>query len=211
MNNDLICVDNWKKLHSNRYFFNHPHYIGLTLVNDSSFIGLLKKFIDIDISHDVLEIGCGYGRLMNDVADNVKSITGIDISHEVLEITKNLVCDRKKNAFVKFNDGISIPFGDDTFDIVYSFSVFQHITKHMVYIYLKEIDRILRYNGVMFIQFLSSPLGEKEINVKKVTEQSVGWTKEEIFDACLGLDFKNISVEKSVIDSKYGIFLIGKK
>lgn len=41
----------------------------------------------------VLELGCGYGRIMRDLSPHVGSITGIDISHESVELAKRYLSD----------------------------------------------------------------------------------------------------------------------
>lgn len=95
-----------------------------------------------EMSGEVLEIGCGVGRLLQD------GWYGIDTSENMLEIA------RKRNPKLKlFNgDGRTLPYDDNQFDHVYSYLVFQHIPKDAVAGYIKEAHRVLKKGGRLAFQ-----------------------------------------------------------
>lgn len=97
----------------------------------------------------VLDVGCGDGRgyaIVKSVSDSA-IYNGIDIedSPEVRSRTMQL------DAFQTF-DGVNIPFGDASFDIVYSCSVLEHV-RHPDKL-MKEVSRVLK-NGGIFIGSVS--------------------------------------------------------
>lgn len=93
---------------------------------------------------DVLEIGCGVGRLMR------KGYYGIDTSLNMLKIAR----ERNPRLKLKVCDGRSIPHEDNKFDYVYSYLVFQHLPKNAVQTYIDEAYRVLKDNGVLVFQFI---------------------------------------------------------
>lgn len=97
-----------------------------------------------DLDGNVLEIGCGVGRLMK------AGWYGIDISQGMIDIARS----RKKNCHFEVSDGRTIPFEDNFFDHVYSVLVFQHIPFDAVLGYIKEAHRVLRKYGLFQFQFI---------------------------------------------------------
>ena len=99
---------------------------------------------------EVLEIGCGVGRLMK------KGYWGIDISTNMQEIANT----RKPECGFKHCDGRTIPFDDDSFDSVYCYLVFQHIPKDAVDGYIKEAYRVLKKGGTFIFQWIEGAENE---------------------------------------------------
>jgi len=106
----------------------------------------------------ILEIGCGIGRMINEIArhnDYRKcSFYGVDISESMLKSVNKYVQPRQKVEY-KLNDGRSIPYPDKTFDSIYSLAVFQHIDDAGVKVYLDEAKRVLKDDGVLRFQYVS--------------------------------------------------------
>lgn len=106
-----------------------------------------------------LEIGCGPGRLMFPLSGHFREIHGVDVSEQMVRLAqRNLAA--IPNAHVHATSGTNLKqFGDQSFDFVYSYAVFQHIpSREIVLNYLKETCRILRCGGVARMQF--NGLGE---------------------------------------------------
>ena len=64
---------------------------------------------------DVLEIGCGTGMILKEIAPTARSAKGIDISPGMLEQAKSRGLD------VQVASATELPFEDASFDSVYSF------------------------------------------------------------------------------------------
>jgi len=96
-------------------------------------------------SMNVLEIGCGIGRILIPMRKIFGNVTGIDISSEMVQLGQKYVSD-VPNCNIIENNGVDLSeFSDNSFDFCYSFIVFQHIPeKQIVENYIKEVSRILK-------------------------------------------------------------------
>ena len=101
-------------------------------------------------SMNVLEIGCGIGRILIPMRKIFGNVTGIDISSEMVLLGQKYVSDIPNCSIIE-NNGVDLSeFSDNSFDFCYSFIVFQHIPeKQIVENYIKEVSRILKV-GCLF-------------------------------------------------------------
>ena len=96
-------------------------------------------------SMNVLEIGCGIGRILIPMRKIFGNVTGIDISSEMVQLGQKYVSDIPNCNIVENNGTDLAEFSDNSFDFCYSFIVFQHIPeKQIVENYIKEVSRILK-------------------------------------------------------------------
>ncbi len=138
---------------------------------------------------DVLEIGCGYGNLMYGLADHVRSIVGVDVHQQPLD-KANEILREKENATVVLTDGVSLPFEDGSFSLVYSYSVMQHIPRELVRRYIIESRRVLKVGGRIFLQLVNADESlnkRRHINLDVAREQSIAWTPAELHEAADGI------------------------
>lgn len=91
----------------------------------------------------ILEVGCGTGLILKDVATFAEYAYGIDISPGMLSKAE------ERGLNVEVADATSLPFEDNSFDVVYSFKVLAHIEDWELC--MKEIMRVLRPGGHMVI------------------------------------------------------------
>lgn len=105
-----------------------------------------------------LEIGCGPGRLIKPLAHHFAEIHGVDVSDEMIRLAR-LRLAGVRNAHVHATSGADLSqFADATFDLVYSYAVFQHIpSREVVMAYLRETQRVLKTGGVARLQFNGLP------------------------------------------------------
>ena len=94
---------------------------------------------------NILEIGCGIGRILIPMRKFFGNVTGIDISSEMVLLGQKYVSDIPNCSIVE-NNGVDLSeFSDNTFDFCYSFIVFQHIPeKKIVERYISEVSRVLK-------------------------------------------------------------------
>jgi len=92
------------------------------------------------VSADVLDVGCntGYGTLR--FLDVARRVVGVDVSDRAIEVARASTRDGRPEFVVI--DGITLPFPDDSFDLVVSFQVIEHIEDPVPY--LREIRRVAR-------------------------------------------------------------------
>ncbi len=107
-----------------------------------------EKFLKMLITNDfkdkrVLEVGCGPGgNLLEVYSQGPKSLTGADISNQMVRLANENTKDLKDTNIVKI-DGVSLPFGDNSFDLTYTATVLQHITDDkMLNSIVSEIARV---------------------------------------------------------------------
>jgi SAM-dependent methyltransferase len=105
-----------------------------------------------------LEIGCGPGRLMKPLARNFGEIHGVDVSDEMVRLARERLRG-VPHAHVHATTGATLaPFADESFDLIYSYAVFQHIpSRDVVFEYLREAHRVLKPRGIFCAQFNGLP------------------------------------------------------
>jgi SAM-dependent methyltransferase len=98
----------------------------------------------------VLDFGCGWGRVirffLKDVAP--ESLVGIDVD------PWRLAACRETNRWAQFHRCKTFPptkFEPDSFDLVYAFSVFSHLSEKVHRRWLEEFERLLRPGGVLIL------------------------------------------------------------
>lgn len=181
-------VRQWQRLHDRGYFSRHRLYHDWP--TNGVMLAFLREYVGVYETDEVLEIGCGYGMQMCDVADHVSRIVGIDVHDAPLTKAREVLL-RKANAEVVLTDGGALPFADESFSVVFSCSVFQHLPRAMVREYIAEARRVLKPDGRLCFQVVrhdpDAP-GPDDIDLGVAREQSVAWTAEEFVEAARGVD-----------------------
>ena len=107
----------------------------------------------------ILEIGCGIGRLMAHLADECGEIHGVDISEEMVRQGRRRLAHVPHAHFHHAVHSDLRAFVDESFDVVYSYAVLQHIPDAAIALrYLDEAARVLRPGGVLTIQVNTLPI-----------------------------------------------------
>lgn len=88
----------------------------------------------------VLEIGCGEGYGTSLLSQNIFKIIGLDVDEGTIAKASRKY--ESEKCVFRVYDGVSIPYGNDTFDIIISFQVIEHIQD--VTKYISEIYRVLK-------------------------------------------------------------------
>jgi ubiquinone/menaquinone biosynthesis C-methylase UbiE len=93
---------------------------------------------------DVLEVGCGTGLILRQVAQVARSAAGIDISARMLDVA------RSRGLDVQQGTATELPFEDESVDLCYSFKVLSHVPE--LEQALDEMARVTRPQGVVLIE-----------------------------------------------------------
>jgi ubiquinone/menaquinone biosynthesis C-methylase UbiE len=103
----------------------------------------------------VLEVGSGVGWIMQAMLEKfpIGEITGLDISENMVRRAQERFSD-PRSQFVLY-DGFHFPFSDDYFPVIYSCAALQHIEKHVAFLLMREIYRVLAPQGHAILHFLS--------------------------------------------------------
>jgi SAM-dependent methyltransferase/uncharacterized protein YbaR (Trm112 family) len=101
----------------------------------------------------LLDIGCNWGRWTIAAARSGYRPIGVDPSFEAIvaarRIARQLGVDDARYVVA---DGRRLPFADATFDVVFSYGVLQHFSKADVAVSVEEIARVLRREGLSWVQ-----------------------------------------------------------
>ena len=100
----------------------------------------------------MLDIGCSWGRWSIAAAHKGYRVVGIDPSLSAVMAAKRVA--NQFNLPIEYicGDARYLPFCDDTFDAVFSYSVIQHFSKADARRTFQEIGRILNSSGSCLIQ-----------------------------------------------------------
>lgn len=98
-----------------------------------------------------LDFGCGAGRLSNALATHFDEVVGVDISEPMLTEARRL--DRSDGRITfRLNERPDLSsFDDNTFDLVYTDLVLQHLPPELAESYVREFARITRAGGVLVL------------------------------------------------------------
>ena len=109
-------------------------------------------------SDDVVEIGCGVGRLTRALAERARHVSAIDVSPEMLARARELNPDAESVSWLE-GDGTSLAgVADASANACLSHVVFQHIPDPAVTLgYVREMGRVLRPGGWAAFQVSNDP------------------------------------------------------
>lgn len=114
--------------------------------------GAVLDGIELHPEAEVLEIGCGVGRLLVPLSERVARAYGVDISPAMIERARTY-CAERPNVSLSTTDGTLGQIADAALDFVYSYIVFQHIPAvGPIAAYLREAARVLRPGGLLRFQ-----------------------------------------------------------
>ncbi|MBS9478339.1 class I SAM-dependent methyltransferase [Ancylobacter radicis] len=159
-----------------------------TAVDDAvSFTGLKSDFftrvkadyiVDICKSHfksinqiSALDVGCGVGNYHPILAPQMASLTGVDVSGECVNTA------RKRNQGISYDayDGETLPYDNDTFDLVFTICVIHHVPVGQWDRFASEMYRVLRPGGLalIFEHNPRNPLTMRAVNSCPFDEDAV--------------------------------------
>jgi len=100
----------------------------------------------------LLDFGCGVGRMTRAFSSLFTECVGIDVSPEMIHLAGSYNSDRPCCEFIA-STAATLPFGDSSFDFVFSVLVLQHLPrKSMILRYVAEFIRVVKDDGVVMFQ-----------------------------------------------------------
>ena len=130
-----------------------------------SLLNQLSTFAELSTSSDVLDVGCGTGRLAKPLAEFLSSTAnyvGFDVSLPAIISCRRRIGKKHPNfCFIKADianheynplgqieeEEYTFPTSDNSVDVVAAFSVFSHMVQRSINHYLIEACRVLRPGG----------------------------------------------------------------
>jgi ubiquinone/menaquinone biosynthesis C-methylase UbiE len=127
----------------------------------NSLMGYMDS-LDINVSKKkALDFGCGLGRLTQALADHFDEVHGVDISPSMIEGAKKYNRHGTQCQYHLNTTGALEGFSDNTFDLIYSNIVLQHIQPRHTKRYVIEFLRILSPQGLLVFQLPDDQIDRK--------------------------------------------------
>ena len=157
---------------------------------------LLKAYVVAEdhVRGDVLEVGCGEGRGIDRILPMANSYTAID---KIAEVIEKLKTKYPTGKFYSGNIPPFAPFADNSFDVVVTFQVIEHIQDDVAF--LKEIHRVLRPGGLAMITTPNRPmsLSRNPWHIREYTGKELGDLAKKIFSR---VEVKGITGNEKVME-----------
>lgn len=131
----------------------------------------VRQYLDAEVEHVlgfirprdvVLELGCGYGRVLPALAAITKGVVGIDTSRASLELARETLADAG-NVRLAAADAVKLPFRDAVFDVVAciqnGISAF-HVDRRAL---IAEAVRVTRPGGTVLFSSYSDKFWEDRL------------------------------------------------
>ncbi len=123
----------------------HFWFVGRRILLDK----LLRKYLAGE-TRQVLDLGCGTGRMVEHLLEQGHQVVGLDIRSEGLATTRL----ERADAKLVQADAIHLPLGVHTFDAVLILDLLEHVDDQSL---MGEVRRILRPGGVALMTVPAMP------------------------------------------------------
>jgi SAM-dependent methyltransferase len=141
-------MDQWNEIYK-KEGTNYQYY---NIIEPHQDMPKVAEFLKSTGAKRVLDLGCGAGRNLIYLAQQGFDTYGMDIAPEGLKIIRENLAKNKLQADLKEGNVFApLPYPDEFFDGVISVQVLQHGTEQQILAATKEIDRILKNHGIIFI------------------------------------------------------------
>jgi ubiquinone/menaquinone biosynthesis C-methylase UbiE len=110
-------------------------------------IEVIRRLLEGKKMEKSLEFGCGFGRLSPTLASLATEHTAIDINPDALREARDAY------PHIRFlqSEGVPLPFPDDSFDVVLTWTVLQHVKPQQIDDVLVDIKRVLAPGGRLLL------------------------------------------------------------
>ena len=121
----------------------------------------VRAALDVGPQDRVLELGCGIGRIGRELAPRCKHWTGVDISENMIHHAGERMQGLNNVSFHRLDRSSLDMLEDDSIDKAYSIAVFCHMDKEDLFLYMLELNRVVRPGGTIFVETwnLAHPVG----------------------------------------------------
>jgi SAM-dependent methyltransferase len=120
----------------------------------------MVEHYDLKPGDSVLDVGCGKGFLLYELTQSMPglSVSGIDVSRYGIEHSKEEV-----RPYLQVGNAVSLPFEDNSFDLVISINTLHNLYCHDLDKALREIERVGRRHKYIVVE--SYKTEEEKVNL----------------------------------------------
>lgn len=119
----------------------------------------ILRFMKLEKSDCVLDLGCGTGFLFNHISEKVELLLGLDISQKCLKLAKKRI-EYFPNVHLIRADADNMPFYDNIFDKVFVITVLQNMPEPKTTI--KEIKSKSKSHSIFAVTGLKKKFTQKK-------------------------------------------------
>ena len=126
---------------------------------------LARNGLRMEQFHNVLDFGCGVGRIIRHWNGSHRPVLhGTDYNPDLVEW-----CRENLKAFEFRVNTLAgeLPYESETFDFIYSFSVFTHLREPLQFHWIDELSRVLKPGGYIYL----TTHGEHYVSALNASEQ----------------------------------------
>lgn len=113
-------------------------------------VQMLLDIVEFKKDIKILDVGCGVGRTIIEMAYLGANCTGLDAAKDSIRLINTVRDVYKLNVTGVYGDACNLPFDNETFDVVMSNEFFEHVTD--IDLAMKEQIRVLKKGGRLVIE-----------------------------------------------------------
>jgi len=114
-------------------------------------VEILRETVGLRPDDEILEIGCGVGRVGSALAPLCRRWVGADVSANMLRHAADRLRDHDNVELVELSGWDLAPIPSSSLDVVYCMVVFMHLDEWERYSYVREAMRVLRPGGRLYV------------------------------------------------------------
>lgn len=142
---------------------------------------------------DILDFGCGIGNSIMHLraAFPAARLHGVDPSSESIRLARETYND---DATFHMSDELALPYVAHRFDVVQAACVFHHIPPPQRHLWMREIHRVLKPGGIVFVfeHNVLNPLTVKAVRDCPFDEDAILLPRRELLELARATAFKDI-------------------
>jgi SAM-dependent methyltransferase len=186
---------------------------GRTYVSSLEYLNEILMLFQTYSIKKILDLGCGSGGYLVSLAKNGFEVYGLDFSLEAIEVAKSWLRDEECEGHLKIGSIYKeLPYADHFFDAVLSFRVIHHAKIDDIRKLIKELERVLKPQGLIFITIPKWKIPRKKMgNFKRFDSRTFIFKEGDQKDVMhylfnkklLKKEFKNFKISTLRIDNDY--------
>ena len=142
--------------------FSHQGHEFFTRAKVDHLLDLVGRLVGDPASQCLLDVGCGPGATDAMLVPHVGGLFGVDVSAAMVGQARSA----NPSANYQVYDGVSLPYDNDEFDVVFTICVLHHVEPPKWQSFVQEIGRVTRTGGltVVFEHNPYNPLTRRAVN-----------------------------------------------